>query len=150
MDLAALPEAPNAPGLSIAPLSSPDEIHSWLEIYGVGYQLTPEVRDDYGSVMTRLLTERPEVGPYYLARLDARPVGTASLFVSEGIAGIYEVATLPGERRRGVGTALTLAALHEARRRGCRLAVLQASRSGLRVYERLGFQPFGYFDAYMV
>lgn len=150
MDMAMLPVAPDAPDLSITPLSNPDEIHAWLDIYGVGYQLSRAVRDDYGSILTRILADHPEIGPYYLAHLEGQPAGIASLFCSEGVAGIYEVATLPAMRRRGLGYAVTLAALREARARGCRLAVLQASSGGFPVYERIGFRTFGYFDAYSV
>ena len=56
-----------------------------------------------------------------------------------GLAGIYAVATLPEARRRGVGTAMTLHAMAEGRRRGASMAVLQATDFGRPVYERIGF-----------
>lgn len=67
--------------------------------------------------------------------------GTAAL----DVAGVYNVCTLWGFRRRGLGTAVTRAALLHARQAGCRHAVLQASGEGYRVYARLGFCDVGRF-----
>jgi len=76
----------------------------------------------------------------FLGLLHSTPVSTAALHLNHGIAGIYEVATLPDARRQGIGAAVTLAALHLARDRGYRVASLFASRMGLPVYARLGFE----------
>lgn len=72
---------------------------------------------------------------------DGVPVATAALVVSAGVAGIYNVATLPGYRTRGVGEVMTRYAIAEAERKapGAPL-VLQSTKQGLRIYERLGFR----------
>jgi ribosomal protein S18 acetylase RimI-like enzyme len=77
---------------------------------------------------------------HFLGYLDGKPVSTASVHLSHGIAGIYTVGTLSEARRRGLGGAVTLAALHAARDAGYRVASLQASPMGAPVYARLGFQ----------
>ena len=48
--------------------------------------------------------------------------------------------TLVRERGRGIGSAITVAPLQEARALGYRLAILNASAMGAPVYRRLGFQ----------
>ena len=45
-----------------------------------------------------------------------------------------------GVRRRGIGTAMTVAALDLVRRQGGRHAVLTASPDGFGIYERLGLE----------
>ncbi|MBG3875853.1 GNAT family N-acetyltransferase [Desulfovibrio oxamicus] len=76
---------------------------------------------------------------------------TASGFPAAGgtahldVAGVYNVCTLEAFRRKGLGTAVTRAALLHARQAGCRHAVLQASGDGYRVYARLGFRDVGHF-----
>jgi ribosomal protein S18 acetylase RimI-like enzyme len=68
-----------------------------------------------------------------------RPLATATLMAVDGVAAVFGVATLPGARRRGLGRAVTLAVLHEGRRRGCDLAYLNPSPLGYGVYAALGF-----------
>ena len=67
------------------------------------------------------------------------PVATATLVRVDGVAAIYGVATLPTHRRRGYGTAVTLAALQAAANGGCDLAFLNPSPMAHRVYASLGF-----------
>lgn len=147
LDLDHTPPDALAPNLSIAPIGS-QQVAAWTEIYAQVFELEPAIRDDYLRVLATLLTHHPEVVSYYLASLDGQPAGVTCLFINDGVAGIYEVATLPAWRRRGIARATVLTALREARARGCRLAVLQASPSGAPVYEGIGFRRLGTFDAF--
>ncbi len=76
---------------------------------------------------------------HVVARLDGEPVGGGSLFFSGLTAGIYNIATVEGARRRGIGTAVTGTLINVAMDRGCTDAVLMASDMGRPTYERLGF-----------
>jgi ribosomal protein S18 acetylase RimI-like enzyme len=77
---------------------------------------------------------------HFLGLLHGEPVGTASLMTAGGAAGIYNVTTIERARGRGIGAALTAAAVHAGRERGLEFATLQASTMGRPVYERLGFE----------
>ncbi len=83
-----------------------------------------------------------------VARLDGRDVGTALAYDHDGDCGIYNVATLPQARRRGVGTALTALQLHHARERGCTTAGLQSSAVAEGVYASVGFADLGRYLEY--
>ncbi|MGK3996363.1 hypothetical protein [Sorangium sp. So ce1024] len=50
--------------------------------------------------------------------------------------------------RRGIGRALTLRALLDARAAGLRVAILQASADGLALYEQIGFVATGRITEY--
>jgi hypothetical protein len=50
------------------------------------------------------------------------------------------VGTLPAARRQGIGKAITLQPLLDARARGYRYAILFSSQMGYRVYQQLGFR----------
>lgn len=70
-------------------------------------------------------------------------VATSLLYVHDGLAGVYGVATAPPERGRGLGAAATIAALEAARADGLATGVLQSSAMGDSVYRRIGFRQFG-------
>ncbi len=85
----------------------------------------------------------------YVGYLEEVPVAAAELTVGGGVVGLYNIATLAAYRRRGFGTALTLQPLLHARAYGYRTAILQAQGAdGVRVYARVGFEPFGQITEY--
>ncbi len=85
---------------------------------------------------------------YYVGRIGGRPVACAQLFVGAGVAGVQYVVTLPELRRRGIGAAMTLHVLREARALGYRVGVLTSSPDGLGVYRRIGFRDYCWFRRY--
>ena len=60
-----------------------------------------------------------------------------------GVAGIYDMGVASKERRRGIGSALTLAALQLAASQGCAAATLNATPEGELLYSALGFRSVG-------
>lgn len=84
-----------------------------------------------------------------VARVDGESVATALAFDFDGDCGIYNVTTLECARRRGLGTALTVVALHQARTRGCRTASLQSTEMAERLYAAVGFRDLGRFLEYV-
>jgi len=84
----------------------------------------------------------------YLGLVEDRPVATSRISIGGGVAGLYAVATLPDVRGRGIGRAMTLAALEAGRMLGYRIGVLQASDSGFPVYRRLGFRTIFDYAVY--
>lgn len=76
---------------------------------------------------------------HYLGFLDGVPVATGSLFLGGGAAGIYNIHTKADLRGRGIGTALTTAAMNHARELGYASAVLLANPKSAVLYARLGF-----------
>jgi ribosomal protein S18 acetylase RimI-like enzyme len=77
------------------------------------------------------------------ARIDGEIVASSLAYDHGTDCGIYNVSTLERFRRRGFGTALTVAQLHDARDRGRRTASLQASAMAEGVYVAAGFHDFG-------
>lgn len=89
----------------------------------------------------------PEIGlgdsvpwRHFVGWLDGRAVASASLFLAAGVAGLYFVCTAPDFRGRGIGAAISRAALEGARDLGFRRGVLGSSSMGHGVYRRLGFR----------
>lgn len=68
-------------------------------------------------------------------------VATAATTVSDGVIGIYNVATLPEARGRGYAEAVTRHAAAAAQREsGLNRLILQATPQGESLYRRLGFR----------
>ena len=91
--------------------------------------------------MFRVLIRSPGV-TFYVGRIDGEPVGVSMMFLSSGVAGLYQVEVRPEYRRQGIGTAMTLAPMEDARQQGYRIAVLQASAMGEPVYRKIGFKSY--------
>jgi len=98
------------------------------------------------EVRSRLATVQPRRVWHVGAWFDGRPVGHALLNVSGGrlgMGGIYDMGVAKGERRRGIGRALTLALLDLASTQGCAFATLNATPEGELLYRTLGFRSVG-------
>jgi GNAT superfamily N-acetyltransferase len=137
------PDTPR--GLVIVPVRDQEMLHEWGRTFGVGYGLPPEMSAQF----LLLIREVGGAMQHYLAYLDGVPVATTSLFPAAGVAGIYDVATLPDARGRGIGAAVTVAALRDARTMGYHAAILQSSDMGFRVYQRLGFRHLCAMDHFV-
>jgi ribosomal protein S18 acetylase RimI-like enzyme len=85
----------------------------------------------------------------YVGRLKGEPVATSLMFLGAGVAGIYAVSTARRARRQGVGRAMTLVPLLEARAKGYRIGTLHSSPMGLSLYRQLGFQEYCRLRLYM-
>ncbi|HEY0278993.1 MAG TPA: GNAT family N-acetyltransferase [Solirubrobacterales bacterium] len=77
-------------------------------------------------------------------RLREKTIGRVVVLPHEGVAGIYSMGVAPKARGRGIGLALTRAALRVAWEAGCRAAALNATAAGERLYLRAGFRSLGW------
>jgi ribosomal protein S18 acetylase RimI-like enzyme len=148
-DLAALRPAELSPGgLQIRRVRSAEQLRDFARIVAAGW--TPpdrEVLRFYELGAPALLSEDAALW-LYVGYLGETPVATAELALGGGVAGLYNIITLEPYRRRGIGTALTLRPLLDARAHGYHTAILQAAPAGVGVYTRLGFEPFGQITEY--
>jgi ribosomal protein S18 acetylase RimI-like enzyme len=106
----------DAVALATAPA---DEVAAYLRSLPPGYRLLAAVDGD-GAV---------------------RATSGAGIFGTS--ASVLLVNTHAASRRRGLGTAMTAAALRAAREAGARRACLDASDAGRALYARLGFESAG-------
>lgn len=77
----------------------------------------------------------------FVGYLNGEPVATNMLFNGGGVASVYAVATIPSARGKGIGAAITLKPLLDARAKdGYNYGVLFSTEMGVKVYERIGFR----------
>lgn len=148
VDLSLLPEdRPKLPGLRIVPVANGCRLKQWIHTASISFGIDQEFETFWYDFFADVIFEMRF--RTYLALLNGEPVGTSQLFLSEGVAGIYNVTCIPEARGQGIGSAITLAPLVEAREIGYRIGVLQASSRGYNVYRSLGFQDFGKLSVYL-
>lgn len=142
-DLAVLPPLEAPARLAIERVRSAEQLRAFAAISAANWTPPdPLVVRFYELVRAPLL--EPDCPLWlYVGFADGVPVATAEMAAGGGVAGLYNIATLAAQRRRGYGTALALRPLLDAREQGFRTAVLQAAAHGVRIYERLGFRRFG-------
>jgi GNAT superfamily N-acetyltransferase len=134
-------------GLEIIPVEDRKTLSKWIHVASIGFGVPEEFESTWYGFFVEAVLDLPFRS--YLALLNGQPVGTSQLFLSAGVAGIYNVTCIPEARGQGIGAALTLAPLLYARDVEYRIGILQASELGYRVYRRLGFQDFGRLSVYL-
>ena len=135
MVLHPIPDAPTlAAGVDVVPIFEPilDEFIGVLEESGLRGELARRL-------ISQSLASDPDVR-LFVGRLDERPVGTSIAIRNGDASGVYNVGTLPEARRRGVGSAVTWAAVEAGQAWGCDTVVLQCSVMGLSMYADMGFR----------
>ena len=90
-----------------------------------------------------LPAEPIERGQVLVAEIDDRIAGFAVVLETDGTAELDGLFVEPDLWRRGIGSALVEAAIHEARRRGLSLLTVVAGPSAKDFYERCGFAVEG-------
>ena len=140
--LQCLDESQSAPiGLRIERVGDRKALRDWVHAFRMGYMDVPQEDADDPEDVERIATSGFGDHPsqYYAAFLDGQPVATSQLFIAAGVAGIWSVSSIPGQRGRGIGRAVTLAPLLVARDMGYEVAILTGSQS---IYEQLGFTEY--------
>lgn len=142
MDLQALPALQAPADTVIQRVRDEDELTQWIDVLSQGFGEGPAEAQWVGDMYRRIGYEDSTPWRHYVASQAGVPVAAASMFFGAGAAGIYFVMTAPQARRRGLGTAITVAALAEAKELGYEYGVLCASAMGYGVYQKIGFQEY--------
>jgi GNAT superfamily N-acetyltransferase len=136
MTLAPIPSAiPRASGVVFRRVDDARTLAHFQETAFAGFGLPARAARHF---LTEALLATPEFEAV-IGYIDGAPACTSALYETASVAGVYWVSTLEAYRCRGLGAAVTWAAVEAGRRRGLALASLQASAMGKPVYEKMGF-----------
>lgn len=140
LEMGELSEPAAVADLEIRRVRTHRDLDAYLDIVGQTLSPSDTFTDMLGEASRAIgfADDAPE--EHFIGLLEGVPVAAASLVVAGGAAGIYNVGTLEPARRRGIGAAMTTAAVKRGAERGLGLATLQASTMGRPIYERLGFR----------
>lgn len=126
------PSEPLPEGAEVRRVESLDQLREFERTASRAYAVEP------GPVYPDWLTH-PGFS-FHLAYDRGRPVATATLVASHGLAGIVYVGTVPEARRRGFGRAVVRAAVGAGMALGMGAGALWATPGGHRLYLRMGFR----------
>lgn len=128
------------PEYQFARIGVGENARGWTDALAVGYGLSPAVARLFSPESLGADMASDASTQFFAILKNGRPVATSLLYLTDGLAGIYCVATLPEERAKGLGAAATAEALRRAHQLGYRVGVLQSSPAGHSVYIGLGFE----------
>lgn len=146
VDLASLDEHISLPeNFMIQKVTEKELIETWGEIF-IKCSGFPEFMTH--PVSERTLYANSDTLLTYMGWLDGKPVATSQMVLANGVAGMYNIGTIPEARRHGIGLEMTLLPLLFARSQGYEIGVLTASGMGVGVYHSLGFREICEINLY--
>ena len=136
----ALDAAPQPADVLIEPVATGRGLDAWLDVAGAcGWFETPSQRRARHQLLDGLtLTTAPPLRLLTASR-GSQPVGMAAAFHTPTTVRLTALAVLPDHRRQGIGRALALERLRQARAHRCTQAVLAPTPQGAELYKSLGF-----------
>ena len=135
----ALPELP--PELRVEQVDTVEGLAMHVATLAASFELPVGIMADFLADVPLRDTRLRLLNGY----LGGQLVTTSAVFLHGPVAGVYDVATLPAHRGRGLGEAMTWQAMGLAARAGATLASLQPSAMGLPIYTRMGFDRVAAF-----
>lgn len=139
---------PLPPAVVITRVTDGVQMAHWADVATRGFAIPADHQAAYRIYVAELLA-LPGV-ELYLASRHGDAVAIGMLVPEQTVAGLYWIATVPEARGQGLGAAITQALLAQARRAGCRYAVLESSKDGYRLYRRLGFYDYSRINTYQL
>ena len=134
------PKAPDQAMVEL--LEHPDE--TFLNLYCT----TEGLSGRRAAAFSEMLGKLPGRAAFALVYFEGRPAATGVGVVHGGMLGLFNIATAPSARRRGLASTAVTALLRWAHVQNVKTAYLQVSErnTGAQVlYERLGFQTFYHY-----
>lgn len=143
IDLTTLGKPPAlTPGSTIERVCDRDTMQQFGRVLAACFNFPARLAADLADAYAAVGFAEDGLVRHYLARINRQPVATATVIFSAGVAGLYNIGTVPDARRLGIGSAVTLAPLRTAAGLGYRAGVLHASAMGYSMYRRLGFRAY--------
>jgi GNAT superfamily N-acetyltransferase len=148
--VADLTHLPNPPAVSarfhVERVDNGQMLGDWLQVSLTGFGNTPpapekRVENYFYAGYARHGFGEDARSLHYIGYLDEQPVTAATLCLTDGIAGLFDISTPEALRRQGFGSAISWALMQEAQKRGYVQAYVWSSPKGKGVYQGVGFVP---------
>lgn len=125
--------------IQVKAISHDKQFDDWIVPISQSFDCPGEITE----LFRRKYAEYPNEGiTHFVGYFRNQPVASSSVYCRGGAAVLYNVSTNRDYRGRGFGAAITLNAMQCAKRQGAKYCLLDATRSGHRLYKHLRFQQF--------
>jgi GNAT superfamily N-acetyltransferase len=126
------------------------EIPRWVQLMGRIFDREGPLLEAMGVCYLAGANGRPNAARFYVAEVDGQFVGTACAYLERNIAGVHSIGVLGQHRNRGLGTALTMTAVHDAVVDGASFVWLRtiAGDAAEPLYTKLGFRELTHCHAF--
>ncbi len=150
IDLSILKEdEPQPHNFTIRPVENDEMLETYVCVAAKGFDIPASIHDSIVE-LERGVGVGPDVSlSRYIGYQNGVPVASSAMLIHSGVAGMYNVATLPEARRQGIGAAMTRMPLIDARQKGYRVGTIQAMEMGYSVYKKLGFRDVCSISLYL-
>jgi hypothetical protein len=125
------------------------QFDAWVDVFCDAFGVPPELAVHVDAAH-RWHSLQSAVRTYLLVRRRGEAVATGLLHSACGAAGVYGIGVRRAFQKQGLGALATLLTVREGARTGARIAVLQATKDGFPVYQRLGFQKVCTFRSWRI
>jgi GNAT superfamily N-acetyltransferase len=145
LDGAPMDDPPGSPDVAVSRIVAPGSLATFRTILSEVFRLSM-------TEVNLVLSERALSVPHthhYLGIVHGAAVATATLVLSDGVAGVWNVGTMPAYRHRGIAAAMMRHILAEARAMGYSASMLLASDDGTPLYRRLGYRALGMVQVFV-
>jgi ribosomal protein S18 acetylase RimI-like enzyme len=113
-----------------------------IDVLCRGFEVPDSVRPVFEHALALPPNSPPQLGTFVVSHA-GQPSATALGVLVDDVVAIYNVATVPEARGRGLGSFATRLAMQHGLDGGARTAILEASEMGHSIYLRLGFREVG-------
>lgn len=134
-----LPTIKPPSSLRISPVRDKFGLRAWWTASALGFGTTQRAAQPWYDAYRRHGFSRIPLVTNFIGQIDQTVVTTATLILAGGIAGIYDISTLPIHRGKGFASTLVVYLLEHARSHGYSYAGLQTGDAEL-FYQSLGFE----------
>lgn len=130
-------------GIEVVLVEQQEDLDEWLEIVNTEVMTSNKIN---GARVINIL--KLEHIHFFSLKIGATLVSTVLIYIHQGIAGIYFVATRNEHRGKGYGTKVLCEAMNYCFSKGISKFVLHSTQKGIYLYNKLGFVENGKYDIY--
>ncbi len=147
MDISSLPAYPN--NICVWQAQSARDLQAASRIRRLAFGFPDGEALTYFEDMAADWLNNESVKLFLAGEDESTPVSIGAVIESEGIPGVYVMATLPDHHRKGYGKAVLSRLMVEAGAKGHEIIALTASDAGFGLYAQFGFRHLFGFDFYI-